>query len=317
MSVITDESVERPKRGLKAAPKSHQAEAGFTLPSRAEAENDPAAFYRLIHFLQTRRTSRLQNKQLVEVLGVDKGTVSRKLNGRSFDKDERMYVLQYIYERRLIYGSWIGQVRSVPHNLFYLMMDFYDIKENSQDNARAEIIGTYRLWRYSSDLEKEYVLGRIDITEGNKHAGEGDAKDEPALCVTIRQVRKPNKLQRGTDEVLDGYFLRVSNMYVMLVRQQLTHNLRCTIFKDFRSDLVGQHVEKNSIYLPCTKHLVHLDGFAMGMDANLAFFSPVYIELVDKKEELAELDSTLDILPQSRMPKRILQKLKRYPRIVR
>ena len=94
--------------------------------------------------MQTRRTSRLQNKQLVEVLGVDKGTISRKLNGRSFDKDERMYILQYIYERRLIYGSWIGQVRSVPHNLFYSMMDFYDIKENSQDNARAEIIGTYR-----------------------------------------------------------------------------------------------------------------------------------------------------------------------------
>jgi len=64
-----------------------------------------------------------------------------------------------------------------------------------------------------------------------------------------------------------------------------------------------------------TNHLVHLDGFAMGMDANRLFFSPIYIELVDNADDLAKLDSTLDIIPESRMPKRILQKLKRYPRI--
>jgi transcriptional regulator with XRE-family HTH domain len=314
MSDTAAEISAHPKKRVKAASKSRHAEPAFTLPSRAEAENDPVAFYRLVGFLQARRTNRLQSKQIAEALGVDKGTVSRKLNGTSFTKDERMLILDYIYRRRLIYGSWIGQVRSVPHNLFYSMMDFYDIKENSQDNARADIIGTYRLWRYSSDLESEYVLGKIEITEGKKHTGEGDDKDEPALCVTIRQVRKPREGQRETDEILDGYFLRVSNMYVMQVRQQLTHNLRCTIFKDFRSDTVGK---RNSIYPPNTKHLVHLDGFAMGMDANLLFFSPVYVELVDDKNELVELDSTLDILPESKVPSRILQKLRRYPRIVR
>jgi hypothetical protein len=316
MSVNAKEVGEHPKTDPKAAPKSHQIESDG-LPSRAEAENDPAEFYRLVNALQTRRSNRLQSNQIAEALGIDKGTVSRKLNARSFDRDQRMLVLDHIYRRRLIYGSWIGQVRSVPHNLFYSMMDFYDIKENSQDNARAGIIGTYRMWRYSSYLEEEYVLGKIEITEGKKHGGEGDNKDEPALSVKIRQVRQSNEFQRGTDEILDGYFLRISNMYVMLVRQQLTHNLRCTIFKDFRSDLVGKHIDKNSIYKANTNHLVSLDGFAMGMDANLLFFSPIYIELVDNADDLEKLDSTLDIVSSTKIPPRILQKIKRYPRIVR
>jgi hypothetical protein len=317
MSVVTNGAGARAKKRIKASPKSYQVEPGFTLPSRGEAETDPAAFYRLVDFLQTRRTNRLENNQIADALGVDKATVSRKLKAKSFDKDQMALILDDVYRRRLIYGSRIGQVRSVPHNLFYSMMDFYDIKENSQDNARAGIIGTYKLWRYSTDLEKEYVLGKIEITEGKRHAGAGHDEDATALCVKIRQVRQPNALERGTDEVLDGYFLRISNMYVMLVRQALTHNLRCTIFKDFRSDLIGEHVNKNSTYKANTNHLVSLDGFATGMDANLLFFSPVYIELVDDKDELAKLDSTLDILPESKVPKRILQKLKRYPRIVR
>jgi hypothetical protein len=103
----------------------------------------------------------------------------------------------------------------------------------------------------------------------------------------------------------------------MLVRQKLTHNFRSTIFKDFRSDLVGKNINKNSIYKANTEHLVTLDGFAMGMDANLLFFSPIHLELVDDRGELEQLDNMLDIVPETKVPPRILQKLKRYPRIVR
>lgn len=205
MSVNGDETGEHPRTGPKAAPKSHQIGFG-ALPSRTEAENNEDEFYRLVQALQTRRTNPLQGKQIAELLGIDAGTVSRKLNSRSFNKDQMMLVIADIYRRRLIYGSSIEQVRSVPHNLFYSMMDFFDIKENSQDN---------------------------------------------------------------------------------------------------------------SIYEAKTEHLVTLDGFAMGMDANLLFFSPIYIELVDNAAALEKLDSTLDIIPATKMPKRVLQKLKRYPRIVR
>jgi hypothetical protein len=55
----------------------------------------------------------------------------------------------------------------------------------------------------------------------------------------------------------------------------------------------------------------------MGMDGNLVFFSPVHLELVDDKDQLKQVDDILDIVPESKVPPRVLQKLKRYPRIVR
>jgi hypothetical protein len=316
MSVITEGPDSRRKTDTKAAPKKHRA-PGFIRPTRNEAQEDPEEFYRLVDFLRSRSTKRLELKHLAEALGCDPSNASRKLNGKTFSGDERGQIVDEIFRRRLIFGSWIEEVQQVPHNLFYAMMDFFDIKETSQDNARGVIVGTYKLWRYSTDLEGEYVLGRIDIEEDHKNLGSGHDHDATALRVKIRQIRKANEFQRGTDEIVDGYFFRISNMYTMLVRQQLTHNLRTTIFKDFRSDIVGKNITKNSIYKANTEHLVTLDGFAMGMDANLLFFSPVYIELVDDKDEIGCLDSMLDIIPESKVPPRILQKLKRYPRIVR
>jgi hypothetical protein len=289
----------------------------FPRPTRNEAEQDPESFYRFIAYLCARPKKRLQVNHIADALGCDKGTASRKLSAKKLSADERGQVLADIYHRRLIYGSWIEEVQEVPHHLFYSMMAFYGIKENSQDNARGAIAGTYRLWRYSSDLEGEFVHGRIDIEEDHKNPVSGDDEGVGALRVKIRQIRKPGAFQRGTDEVLDGYFFRISNMYTLLVRQQLTHNFRSTIFKDFRTDVVGKNVNKKSIYKANTEHVVSLDGFAMGMDANLLFFSPVYVELVDDKDEIDRLDSELDVVPESKVPGRILQKLKRYPRIVR
>jgi hypothetical protein len=41
------------------------------------------------------------------------------------------------------------------------------------------------------------------------------------------------------------------------------------------------------------------------------------VALVDDKKELQELDSMRDVLPEEKMPARIVPRLKRYPRIVR
>jgi hypothetical protein len=315
----TDEPAARRETGAKLAPKSHEVDypPGFIRPTRAEAQRDPGKFYLLLDFLRKRRRKPLKLSYIKDTIGGDLSTVSRKLKAKRFSEDERELILEDIFERRLIYGSWIEQVQGIPHNLFYAMMDFFEIKETSQDNARAQVVGTYKLWRYSTEFEGEYVLGRIDIEEDHKAASPEQDDDTTALRVKIRQVRKATEHQRGGDEVVEGYFFRISNMYVMLVREALTHNLRCTVFKDFRHEFVGKNVDKNSIYKTNTNHLIELDGFAMGMDGNLAFFSPVHLELVDGKDDLERLDSLLDILPESNVPQRILGKLKRYPRIVR
>src|SRR5579872_939631 len=219
----------KPRRAdTNSSKKSHQRdrEPGFIRPTRNQAQQDPDEFYRLIAYLQSRRNKKLQVNHVADALGCSPGNASRRLRAKNLGDDERDLVLSEIYSRRLIFGSWIEQVREVPHNLFYSMMDFFDIHENSQDNAHGAILGTYKLWRYSADLEGEYVLGRVDIEEDHNDLDDDSDQDATALRVKIKQTRKANQLQRGTDEIVDGYFFRISNMYTMLVRQELTHNFR-------------------------------------------------------------------------------------------
>jgi hypothetical protein len=319
LAINADEAARHQESTTKLALKGHQVEypPGLIRPTRAEAERDPGKFYLLIDFLRTRPTNPLKLSHIVDAIGGTISTASRKLKDKRFSDDERILIVDEIFSRRLIHGSWLRQTKEIPHNLFYAMVDFFNINETSQDNARGRVAGTYKLWRYSTQHDGEYVLGKIEIEEDHNDANADQDCEASALRAKIRQVRKASELQRGGDEIVEGYFFRISNMYVLLVREALTHSLRCTIFKEARHDLVGKNVNKNSIYKADTNHLVELDGFTLGMDGSSAFFSPVHIELVDDKYELEQLDGILDILPETRVPRRILDTLKRYPRIVR
>ncbi len=48
------------------------------------------------------------------------------------------------------------------------------------------------------------------------------------------------------------------------------------------------------------------------MGADRMFFSPVRLELVDNKDDLARLDDMLDVVPESEVPRPILNKHKCY-----
>jgi hypothetical protein len=48
------------------------------------------------------------------------------------------------------------------------------------------------------------------------------------------------------------------------------------------------------------------------MDADRMSFSPVCVELVDNKDDLARLDDMLDVVPESEVLRRILNKHKCY-----
>jgi hypothetical protein len=205
-----------------------------------------------------------------------------------------------------------GRPRGNGHDLFYALMEYYKLDGAAQQALRPAVTGTYKLWRYSTQYEGEYVLGKVEITNGNGQNSPGGDHGLSPLRVRIRQMRKPRDKVRGGDEIVEGYFLSFRGVYMMLVRDALTFTPRCTIFRSNRRDVVGSSVDKNSIYPAGTDHIVDLIGFAMGMDADRMFFSPVYLELVDNKDDLARLDGTLDVVPESEVPRRILNTLKHY-----
>jgi hypothetical protein len=216
--------------------------------------------------------------------------------------------------------SPIERVRAVEHNLFYSLTDYFRTGGVAQNGDRPAVTGTYKLWRYSTQYKGEYVLGKVEITDESQH---GDGLDsvsvlggsDPSLSplrVRIRQMRKPRNNLRGGVEIVEGYFFSFAGGHMMVVREMLTFAPRCTIFQSNRRDVVGSGVDANSIYPAGTDHVVDLIGFAMGMDAGRMFFSPVCLELVDNRDELARLDDMLDVVPEPDVPPRILTTLKHY-----
>jgi hypothetical protein len=207
-------------------------------------------------------------------------------------------------------GDQVGAIRV---NLFHAMTDFFKIDDSIQRVDRDAVLGTYKMWRYSTQYPGEYVLGKIEITDETPEQCPGAGGGLSPLRVKVRQVRKRRDGVRSDDEIVEGYFFRFPNIHMMLVRDTATSHPRCTILKFSRRGFVGYHADPDSIYPAETNHIVDFVGFAMGMDADLTFFSPVYLQLVDNRDELAELDDKLDIIPESEVPERILRSLKRHP----
>jgi hypothetical protein len=300
-------TTDRPKQPRKYPPQHRQ-------PSRAEAERDPKKFIELLEYLKER--GKLPLTLIASALDIDKGTASRRMKSLNFDKDEMYSILQEMDSKKILFGKMLEQIHDIKHNLFYSMMDYFNIDEDKQDECRANLVGTYRLWRYSTEFDGEFVFGKLTIEEDKTNGDDDDNLDATALGVTIRQVRKKRSSSRETDEVLKGYIFRIHERYVMLVKQadEITHNFRCTIFKEGRNERIGRHRDKDSIFPEHTMHLVQNDGFAIGMDAGSVFFSPIYIELVDNRDELDQLDSELDLVGKADLPDRVLKKLERYKR---
>ena len=107
--------------------------------------------------------------------------------------------------------------------------------------------------------------------------------------------------------------------YLMMLRDARNEEFRVTLFQRSKSDDVGVGDEnrpgdRRSVFAGRRRHLVHLDGFGLGIDGASGFFSPVHMSLVDDVDELATLDEKLDVVPEGdpRIPARIAKKLKGY-----
>ena len=102
-------------------------------------------------------------------------------------------------------------------------------------------------------------------------------------------------------------------MYVLLFADLLTNDPRMTIFPRSKIDEVGTDVSERSVFAGKHLHIVHLDGFGLGVDGSSGFFSPVHLSLVDDVHELERLDEILDVVPEGHagVPARVVAKLKR------
>jgi hypothetical protein len=267
----------------------------------------------------------LSIQNLATTCDVVPSTISNWVAKKKFPPDARHLILKNLFENE---SFLLGNVRNdlareYDDPLYFAFLNWLDVKETSQDNARARIIGSYRLWRFSVEHEGEFVSGRIDFSE-----------DPKTKAVKVRMTQPKQRLDgyRATLETASGYLFRVSHMYLMLLTDDLTNDVRMTIFPRVKVDLIGDEVHPGTrdrekdpttgewkklnpkcVFAGSNLHIVHMDGFGLGIDGSSGFFSPVHLALVDDVEELAALDGSLDVLPKDhpRVPDRVARKLER------
>ena len=284
---------------------------GYIRPTRRESEDEPEKFYELIAYLRERRNAqrKLSWQKIGDLLGIDPSNAQRRVEAQKLDKPECKIVLDYIYdESQLIVDPAGLGLTEMRDYLYFAALGFYDIKATSQDNARANLVGTYRLWRHSVENTDEFVHGRLDFKE---------SEESGALCATMIQPLKSRPMMRASTEEFTGYVFRMSNMYVMLLRDIANNDPRITIFPSFRDEFIGTDKNPKSVFTGTRRHVVHMEGFGMGIDGKKVFLSPVYVELVDDKDELSRLDASLDVIPEADTPERIVKKLRRMPIVVK
>jgi len=300
-SPATEGAMEKPKTTTIYQSDVPLPEPYAIRPSRDAAERCDDDFVRLLEAVEAKRS--IPNSVIADLIGDNRGPPHSNISikrSKGFTLEERMSILKYIFEK-VLPGNDLREKYDESDVLYYAFLNFFGAKTTSQDTARAEILGTYKLWRFSVEHSEEFVAGRLDFFED---------PDTRAVKVEMYQPKSAAQGLRGTEERAVGYFFRVSHMYLMILRDEINRDFRATVWSRFKYDYVGSEVNPNSIFQGKQRHLVHLDGFALGIDGNSGFFSPVHLSLVDDAKELAELNAGLGVLKDG-VPPRVVEKLMR------
>jgi hypothetical protein len=275
--------------------------------TRDDAERSPDDFYCLLE--EFRGSGLLPLRKIAEACGDSslnpEPNILRKIQSRTLSEQARAALLGHIFGREsLLFGASRRQVSAIADPLYFVLLNFLDAKDAVQDEARARVVGTYKLWRHALEHEDELALGKMTVSEDPK---------THALMTDVIVARKSAHGLRGSCNRFLGYLFFVSRMYFMITRNRRTDDLRMTLFSRFRMDEVGTEINPRSIFAGRRNHIVHMDGITLGMDGSKAFVSPTHISLVDDVDELSKLDEFIDVMPQNdgRVPSRVVKRLMR------
>jgi hypothetical protein len=276
-------------------------------PTRSSAEKHSDDFYTLLEALRGPET--LPLRKIAEISGDTslnpEPNILRKIKSRTLSDDARKFLLRHIFDdERLVSGKAPRQLSTLDDALYFSFLNYFNVRDTPQDDARAHVTGTYKFWRYSVEHEGEFVLGKLTCFEDPQTR---------ALKIDVVMRRNAEDGVRRTCGHFSGYLFSVEPMYLSVVRQPVTNEVRMTLYPHYRMNLVGTEVNPRSVFAGKQNHVVLMDGLMIGVDGRSCFHSPVHLSLVDDVDELAALDDLLDVVPEgdARIPQRVVSKLKR------
>jgi hypothetical protein len=276
-------------------------------PTRSSAETHPDDFYALLEALRGPDT--LPLRKIAEISGDTslnpEPNILRKIKSRTLSDDARKFLLRHIFEdENLVSGNTRRKLSGVDDALYFAFLNYFNVREARQDDARAHVTGTYKFWRYSIEHEGEFVLGKLICFEDPQTR---------ALRIDVKMRRNADDGARRTCVHLSGYLFSVEQMYLSVLRRPTNNELRMTLYPHYRMNPVGTEVNPRSVFAGKQNHIVLMEGLTIGIDGRSCFLSPVYLSLVDDVDELAALDEMLDVVPEgdARIPRRVVDKLRR------
>ena len=275
-------------------------------PTRAEAEREPNEFYALLAALRSPDT--LPLRKIAEIVGDTslnpEPNILRKIKNRTLTEDARRFLLRHIFEEEnLLSGKKRRQLSAIDDALYFAFLNYFNAAETTQDTARAHLVGTYKVWRYSLDHDNEFTLGKLVFFE------------DPwtrALKVDLTLAEHSVEGTRARRRRFSGYLLCVSGIYVTILRDLLTDDIRSGLLPYFSIDQVGTELNPRSVFAGRQNHVVSMDGFCFGMAGRNAYGTPLHLSLVDDVDELARLADFLGVVGEDdeRIPRRVIKKLR-------
>lgn len=276
-------------------------------PTRSAAEFNPDQFYALFESLKGRI-----NLPLSKIADLTNDTtlspeqnVHKRIKDKRLSAAARSVILRHVFdEEMLLSGSSRRKVAEIPDAFYFAFLNLLGINETSQDKGRALTLGTYRLWRPSAEYEGEYVFGRLDIFE-----------DTATHAICARMIQRKTGEGEGDPsayEEFSGYFFRVANVYILLLHDTRSRDVRITFFPRYKVGQVGTALCERSCFAGRNDHILFMDGHGTGLDGASVYHAPVHIALEDNVDKLAGLNVMLDVVREGdpRLPGRVLAKLK-------
>jgi len=199
---------------------------------------------------------------------------------------------QYKYLRKFLVVNYLWQtseyaerVRDVDDNLFFSLLHFFDVGENTVEDILNITPGNYILYQHSLLRPNYIVVGHVKVWFDEQ---------TQALKIDEQQKFSGSDGSASKTEEFEGYLIRKLGRYVIVVRGVNDSSVKVYF-------LPHAHKEDGNV--------VSLAGSVVGMVGSPVFMSAVYLERTEKPWN--QIKKKLDIYPEERIPDTILAHLKK------
>jgi hypothetical protein len=184
--------------------------------------------------------------------------INRKLQS-PFTPPDRAAIWEYCFGKRhlkeTIDNAILTKTEQFEVDFYKSFLLYYDISHAAIRNIENNILGTFVLWRWSTEIggdpakreNRDVVRGKIVF-----------AKDDETKCMKASMYQalrdmSDGKIEHQTPscEIYDGFLFQRSNKHIMILRKKKSPDFRVTVFYSAPTDTAsGENLTFGTLAIP-------------------------------------------------------------------